>query len=112
MQFQVHYSNLDHSGWMDQFIEKRVEKLKRYLSSSATVQVHLKYERDVFITGLILHSTHHDYVFSAEGANLFESFTDALDKAVRVLKEDKKKIRERVNKRYLAPKDELNPDWF
>lgn len=109
MHVQVHYSNLESSPWMDQFIESRVGKLNRYLADSANVQVNVKYENRSYVTSLAIHNPHHDYAFNAEGVNLFESFSSAIDKAARVLGEQKRKIKDKINKQFYSIKHELVP---
>jgi ribosomal subunit interface protein len=103
MRVQVHYQNLENSPWMDQFIERRVNKLDKYLSSAANVQVNLKYENRKYVTSLAIHN-HHDYAFSADGANLYESFSAAVEKAMRSLGEQKRKIKDKINKKFFSLK--------
>lgn len=103
MRVQVHYQNLENSPWMDQFIERRVNKLDKYLSSAANVQVNLKYENRKYVTSLAIHN-HHDYAFSADGANLYESFSAAVEKAMRSLGEQKRKIKDKINKKFSSLK--------
>lgn len=99
MQIHVHYQGLDHSRWMDEFITNRVQKLSRYLAPSATVQVFMKTEKDDCLTTLSVHNTNHDYAFSANGENVFESVSSAIDKANRTLSENKRKYKDRISKR-------------
>jgi ribosomal subunit interface protein len=100
MHVQVNYQNLDHSLWMEQFIVKRVERLNRYLSQPSRVQVNLKLEKSRYVTTLAIHNSHHDYAFSTEGLNLYESFSLAIEKAVRTLSEEKQKAKDRKNKSF------------
>ncbi len=103
MHVQVHYQNLENSPWMDQFIEKRVSKLNKYLNQSASIQVNLKFENRKYVTSLAIHN-HHDYAFTADGANLYESFSEAVDKAVRTLGEQKRRIKDKINKQFFSLK--------
>jgi ribosomal subunit interface protein len=100
MQVHVHYQGLESSPWMEQFIEKRVDKLERYVNSSATVLVNLKFENRTYVTSLAIHNLNHDYAFSASGENLYESFSVAIDKATRALAEQKRIIKDKINRRY------------
>ncbi len=100
MQVQVYYQGLEHTPWMDQFITKRVAKLDRYLNTSANVQVNVKYQNNHYVTSLAIHNPYHDYAFSSEGLNLYESFSSAIDKAARSLREHKRKIKDRINKKF------------
>ena len=104
MHVQVHYQNLENSPWMDQFIEKRVAKLDRYLAKSANVQVNLRYVNKGYVTTLAIHNPYHDYAFTSEGGNLYESFSEAIEKASRVLGEHKRKIKDRINKKFASLK--------
>ena len=103
MHVQVHYQNLENSPWMDQFIEKRVGKLNKYLNQASSIQVNLKYENRKYVTSLAIHN-HHDYAFTADGANLYESFSEAVDKAVRALGEKKRRIKDKINKKFFSLK--------
>src|SRR6476620_8235698 len=99
MQVQVHYQGLESSPWMEQFITRKVSKLNRYVSPSASLQVHLKFENKKYITSLVVHNLNHEYAFTSEGENLYESFSTATDKASRSLSEHKRKIRDKMKHR-------------
>lgn len=101
MQIQVHVQGSSHSPWMDEFITKRVGKLKRYLNPASSVQVFIKFENQVYSTTLGIHNNNKDYAFSAEGENVYESVASAIDKANRVLSENKRKIKDKINRRYV-----------
>lgn len=109
MHVQVHYQNLENSPWMDQFIESRVNKLNKYLSQSANIQVNLRFERNRYVTSLAIHNPNHDYAFSSDGINLFESFSLAVDKATRALGEHKRKMKDKINKQFFSLKYEAVP---
>ncbi len=108
MQVQVHYQGLEHTPWMDQFITKRVAKLDRYLNTAANVQVNVKFQNNHYVTSLAIHNPNHDYAFSSEGLNLYESFSSAIDKAARSLGEHKRKIKDRINKKFGLLKREVS----
>jgi ribosomal subunit interface protein len=100
MQIQIHYQGLDHTPWMDQFISQRVSKLNRYLNSAAKIHVHLKIENRKYITTLSIHNMNHDYAFTSPGENLYESFQVATDKAARTLGEYKRKIKDKIHRKF------------
>jgi putative sigma-54 modulation protein len=104
MQVQVHYNGLDNSPWMNDFITQRVAKLERYLNPSASIQVHLKFENRKYVTSLAIHNISHDYAYSCEGQNLYESFSLATDKAARALAEHKRKIKDKINRKFFSIK--------
>jgi ribosomal subunit interface protein len=106
MQVKVHYQNLENSLWMDQFIESRVNRLNKYLAQSASVQVNLKYVNKHYVTSLAIHNPHHDYAFSTEGVNLYESFSLAVEKASRALGEQKRRMKDKINKKFFSLKHE------
>ncbi len=99
MHVQVHYQGLDHSQWVDQFITRKVEKIERFLSPSASVLVHLKLENRIYSTTISVHNLNHDYAFSCDGDNLYESFARATDKATRALVEHKRRVKDRISRR-------------
>jgi ribosomal subunit interface protein len=105
MQVQIHYQGLDNTPWMDKFISNKVSKLNRYLTQSGTIQVNLKFENRNYVTVLAIHNMHRDYAFSANGENLYESFSSAVDKAARSLREEKRKIKDKISKKYIPLKE-------
>ena len=100
MRVQIYYDNLNSSTWTDDFIESRVQKLGKYLNPSVLIHVNLKMDKKVYSTNIVIHHSHNDYAFVAEGENLFESFTMALEKAMRTMGVEKRKLKLRVNKKY------------
>jgi ribosomal subunit interface protein len=102
MQVQVHYQGLDSSPWMDQFITRKVSKLSRYLSPSASLHVNLRFENRVYTTSLAIHNLYHDFAFSADGENLYESFSSATDKATRSLTEQKRRVKDKIHRKFSA----------
>jgi ribosomal subunit interface protein len=107
MQVQVHYQGLDPSPWLDQFIGHRLEKIERFLGPSASVHINLKYENKTYSTSLAIHGLFRDYAFSADGENLYESFSLAIEKANRSLGEQKRKLKDKIHRRF-----SLGPDDF
>ena len=108
MRVQIFYDNLNSSTWTDDFIENRVKKLEKYLNPSALIHVNLKWDKKVYSTKVVIHHSHTDYAFGAEGENLFESFTMALEKAMRTLRDEKHKLKLKVNRRYSDLSHELS----
>lgn len=106
MHVQVHYQGLDNTPWMDQFITRRVSKLNRFLGEASAVQVNIKLFKGQYITSLAIHNPYHDYAFTSKGSNMYESFAGAVEKASRALSEHKRKIKDRINKRYFSIKKE------
>lgn len=106
MQMQVHYQNLEKSPWINQFIGKRVSKITRYLSSAASVHVHLKLEKGAYITNLVIHNKLHDYAFIGVGENLYESFSLSISKATRALAEHKRQVKDRIHRKFFKMSDE------
>jgi len=102
MQVQVNYQNIDRSPWIDQLIEKKLDKLSRYLANSASIQVHLKLENANYHTTLVIHNALHDYAYNCDAENLYESFSSAIDKASRSLKEHKQMVKNRIHRKLVA----------
>lgn len=100
MQVQVHYQGLDNSPWVNSFIENRVSKLDKYLSPSSSVQVNLRYVNRSYVTSLAIHYPHHDIAFNSQGANLYESLSLAVSKAVRALGEQKQKVKANIHRKF------------
>ncbi|HXH76852.1 MAG TPA: HPF/RaiA family ribosome-associated protein [Bacteriovoracaceae bacterium] len=107
MQVQVHYQGLEPSPWLDQFIGRKVAKLDRYLTSAASIQVNLRFENREYVTGLAIHNSHHDYAFTSNGENLYESFSTAVEKASRSLGEERKKLKDKIHRKFFSIKRDL-----
>lgn len=101
MQIQVRVLGSDLTPWMEDFITKRVGKIKRYLKPAASIQVFLKLEKEQCMTTLSIHNSSKDYAFSAEGENVYESVASAVDKANRILSENKRKFKDKINRRFI-----------
>lgn len=107
MQIQVHYQGLEPSPWLDQFITRRVAKLDRYLSPSASIQVHLCLENGEYKSTLAIHHPNHEYSFTSDGINLYESFSSAIDQASRSLGEEKRKVKDKISRRFFTIRRDL-----
>lgn len=103
MNIQVHYQGLDSSPWMDQFMTARVQKLHRYLNGASSILITVRMENRKYSTTLAIHN-YRDYAFTADGENLYESFAAAVDKASRTLGEQKRMLKDKINRRYPALK--------
>lgn len=99
MQIKVHYQGLESTPWMDQFITNRVSKLNRYLNPSASIHISLKMENELYVTTLSIHNMNHDYSYSGQGDNLYESFQLATEKAARALGEQKRMLKDRIHRK-------------
>lgn len=99
MQIRVHCLGLDRSPWMEEFISKKVEKLEWYLGPSATIQVFMGLERELCKTTIRIHYANHDFAFSATGETVYESISEAIDKARRTLSENKRRLKHRKRER-------------
>jgi len=104
MNVQVNYQNLKNSQWVDDFVYKKVEKLSTFLDRSSSVQVHVKHDKSGYVTSLAIHYPQHELAVSAVGENLYEALGEAVEKARRVLRTQKDKIKNRINKRFYSLK--------
>lgn len=104
MQIQVHYSQVKKTEWVENFIRSKTERLGRYLTSSANLQVHLKNENNQYTSTIIFHDKNANLTVSAHSENLYESFTIAVSKGMRILGEQKRRVKDRINKNYFSMK--------
>lgn len=102
MNIQITSQNFKSSPWTEKFIETKVSRLSRFLGPSATVQVHVAFQNQKYNSSLTIRNSRHDFVFSAEAENFYESFSLVLDKALRALGEEKRKLKDRINKKYFS----------
>lgn len=104
MQVQVHYQGVDHSRWLDEFLTRKVSKLDRFLAQTSPVHVYLKHDGPLYQTTIEAHGFNRDFAFESNGDNLYESFSTAIDKAVRALSEEKRRLRDKINSRFFSLK--------
>lgn len=104
MQVKVHYQGLESTSWMENFITERVDKLKNYLSPASSIHIHVELAKGVYTTIMTIHN-HHDYSFTARGENLFESVSAAKSMALRTLKENKRMLKDKINRKYFSLRD-------
>ena len=104
MQVLIHYHGVDNSPWLEQFLTRKSEKLERYLSPSSQVHLYLKHEGPFVQTTIEIQNTHRNHAFSCEGETIYESFSQAIEKAVRSLGEEKRKIKDKINSRFFSLK--------
>ena len=101
MQMQVYYQGMDVSSALDDFMMEKLEKIKRFLAVSNPVQVYLRQDsRDIFSVSLNVHAFYKDFSFHSKGANVYEVFASALEKAQRVLGEEKRQLKDKINRKY------------
>lgn len=91
MNIQLHFDEIRHSPWLDQFLEKRLERLEKFLRPEDRVKLILRGENNIFESRLCIQKVSKEIDFSARGDSLFESFSKVIDQAFRVLSENKKK---------------------
>lgn len=107
MRTQIHYQAMENTQWVDEFINSRIVKLERFLTPSATIQVHIRVSgHEKYVTSISVHSFRHDHAFTAESDNFYESFTTALNKAIRVLSEEKKKMKDHIHRKFHSVNDD------
>jgi ribosomal subunit interface protein len=107
MRIQVYYQGIESSPWMEQFITKKVGKLERYVSPSASIKVYLKAENKKFQTNLVIFNLNHEYSFTSTGENLYEAFSEANEKALRSLGEHKRKLKDKINRKFFSLRKSL-----
>lgn len=106
MQMQVYYQGIDVSPALDQHMSEKLEKLKRFLDASAPVGIYLRQDaKDLFSISLNVHAFHKDFSFHAKSLNVYDGFAQALDKAQRVLSEEKRQLKDKINRRFRPLKD-------
>ncbi len=91
MNIQLHFDEIRHSPWLDQFLEKRLERLEKFLRPEDQVKLILRGQNNIFESHLHIQNVSKEIDFSATGDSLFESFSKVIDQAFRALRENKKK---------------------
>ncbi len=104
MNVQVNYQNLKNSQWVDDIIMQKVDKLSTFLDRSSNIQVHMKHDKSGYVASLAIHYPQHELAVSAVGENLYEALAEAVDKARRVLRTQKDKIKNKINRKFYSLK--------
>lgn len=106
MQMQVYYQGFDVSPALDQFMDDKLQKLKRFLEASSPVAIFLRQDgKDLFSVSLNAHAFHKDFSFHGKSDNVYEGFSLALERAQRVLGEEKRQLKDKINRKYKPLKE-------
>jgi ribosomal subunit interface protein len=104
MSVSINYQNLSRSEWVDQYLERHLNKLERYLSRSGEMAVNLKYNNKSCVVSLTIHDKLGNLNFSAATGSFLESMSEVIERAKRVLSDRKRQWSDRINKRYYSIK--------
>ncbi len=97
MEIRIQYQGIEGSPWMTKYLEGKLARLERYLSSAARIEIDLISKGDQCLSELSVKTLSHEYNFDKEGSDVFEAFSTALDEALMILKREHKKIREKYH---------------
>ncbi len=95
MEMRIQYQGIEGSPWMTKYLEGKLARLERYLSSGAQIEVDIISRGELCLTCFTVKTFSHEYDFQEEGCDVFEAFTRALDEAAMILKREHLKIREK-----------------
>lgn len=98
MQVQLHFQDIRHSLWMDQFLEKRLARLERFLPPTSVVHLNLKFDNERYHGQMLIHHPLKEYAFSGEGASVIESFMQLMDRAVGSLSDQRRKMKAKMRR--------------
>ncbi len=102
MQLQVYYQGIDVSPALDHYMSEKINKLKRFLSASSPVQIFLRQDaKEIFSISMVVHAFNKDFSFQSKNENIYQAFSEALDKAQRVLGEEKRQLKDKINKKFI-----------
>lgn len=100
MVVRIQYQGISGSPWMREYMEGKIAKLERYISSGAIIVIDLVSESDKKSASINISTTRHEYVFHSMGEDVYEAFTSVLDEACRALRNDYLKIKEKMHRKF------------
>ncbi len=98
MEIRIQYQGIEGSPWMTKYLEGKLARLERYLSSGARTEIDLISNGDQCVSVLTVKTLNHEYNFDREGCDVFEAFSGSLDEALMILKREHMKIHEKYQK--------------
>jgi ribosome-associated translation inhibitor RaiA len=98
MTVRIQYEGVKQSPWMKEYMERKVSRLERYLSTGSQIIIELISSTGKCITHLKVKTLKHTYDFEKEGPDLFAAFTETLEEAAKVLRSDHMKLLRRVKR--------------
>lgn len=101
MEIRIQYQGVDGSPWMEEYMEGKLARLERYLSSGAEIEINLISQGDRCYTHFKVKSLHHEHHLEKEGCDIFEAFTLALEEAAMVLRREHLKVHQKFNKEFI-----------
>lgn len=101
MQIQVLFEGIESSPWFDEFIARRAARLERFAPPSSIISVSFRVEDGLYVTSLSIRD-HHNYFFTANAETLYESFSIAMERAIRELTKEKQRLKQKINRKYVA----------
>jgi ribosomal subunit interface protein len=103
MEIRIEYQGLKGSPWMREYLEGKLARLERYLSTGARIDIDLIAEGDQCRTHFSIRTLHHEYEFEKEGCDIYEAFTQALEEAAIILRREHLKIRDKFQRQFIDP---------
>ena len=100
MRVRVRLQGLKVSNGMDQLILRRISRLERYFSRTASIEVSLCNIDNKFLSEIKV-SDKIEQTFLGEGFDSYEALTQSIDKASRILTNEKREKQSRLLKDHL-----------
>lgn len=99
MEVRLIYQGTEGSPWMKEYMERQLERLERYLSSSAVIFINFTSGPVTSSAQLEIQNHKKKFSFESSGADIFEAFSKTLDKACRLMKIEHKRQLRRIQQK-------------
>ncbi len=86
MEIRMEYQGVEGSLWMNEYLERQLERFERFLSPSSTVSIVLIHDPEKCVSFFDIQTGHSHFTFESSGADIFEAFSKTFDEAHRCLK--------------------------
>ena len=88
MSVNIAFHNVDNSAMLDEFINKKSEKLSKFLDSKSSISWIVEKDAHNFIPKVNIKSHKKNFSISAKSPNAFDAVSLVFDKAKRVVSDD------------------------
>ncbi len=96
MDVRIIFQGVRESPWMQSYLESKIEKLDRYVPVNSEVTIFLsEIEAEIKIK-----TPKHQYSFSSQGSDLFETFSRVFEAAAKFLRNEHAKLKVRIHRKF------------
>ncbi len=100
MDVRIRFQGGGESPWMNKYLESKLSHLGRYLPSDSLVFLIISQLAEKCSTELVVRTPKREYIFTAEGNDVFESFSEVLEESSKYLRIEHAKLKLRIHRKF------------